>query len=196
MCMKTILISGFILIFFSLFSMSLRAQQQKVDGIIWSETKLTWDDFKEDNTIEKYPGTFAKTFWKLHVTDPYTTMALLKKGITVKVYALFIPSLSWTRKSTIGKTSILAHEQLHFDIVELIARELRKELSEESVTANNYEKIIRKAKNKALVKIHAIQNKYDDTHRTKWQKWVDDIHNGLARLASYTSVDVFIALEN
>ena len=170
--------------------------QQKADGLIWSEKKLIWTDFKEDNSVEKYPGSLARSFVKVHVTDIDTTLHHEKNGINVKVYALFFPTLSWARKSSIGKSSVLAHEQLHFDIGELIARRLRKQLSLQYVSCKNYEAVINKLKKKAFSQLGNMNFEYDKTHKQKWQKWVDDISNELAELDKYKSVEVLIPLEN
>ena len=168
--------------------------QQKADGIIWSEIKLTWDNFQEDNSVEKYPGILARTYTKLYVTPVDTTGYVLDGGVSVKVYALMIPSISWVRQNTIGKNSVLAHEQLHFDIVELIARRLRKELSELKVCCNTYENAINKIKKQYFARLRAMQKKYDDTHKKSWQRWVDEIANGLAELKDYSSPEVFISI--
>ena len=123
-----------------------------------------------------------------------TTGYVLNGGVSVKIYALMIPSISWVRQSTIGKNSVLAHEQLHFDIVELIARRFRKELSELKVCCNTYENAINKIKKQYFARLRAMQKRYEDTHKNKWQQWVDEIANGLAELKDYSSPEVFISI--
>lgn len=170
--------------------------QQKATGIIWSRNKLTWNDYQEDNSYEKYPGILARTHTKLHVDEIDTTGYLEKKGINVNVYALMIPVLSWVSKSSLSKTSVLAHEQLHFDIVELIARQFRKQLSGQKITIKNYEKVINTIKKQYFRKLKNMQKEYDQTHRQQWNKWVTTLANGISELENYRSITVFMTLEN
>src|SRR5688572_6240991 len=75
---------------------------------------LTWDDFQ---------GKPAKRF-----AAASTAYDILKsvspeqnKTVTVKIEAVFFKNTSWKKKNWINE-QVLAHEQKHFDIVELYAR--------------------------------------------------------------------------
>ena len=170
--------------------------QVKAEGIIWSSNKLTWDNFQEDRSNVKRPGVLASTLTKLYVTDIDTAMYQQKKGITVNVFALMIPSFSWVKESSLNSKSILAHEQLHFDIVELIARRMRKELSEQKVTIKNYNKAINTIKKQRIKMLAKMQREYDETHRQQWNKWVKDVTNEITELDKYKNTTVFMQLED
>lgn len=167
----------------------------KASAIVWSDNKLTWDDFQDDNSYNKYPSILAKTHTKLYADEIDTTGHLQKKGIHVNVYALMIPSASWVRESSKNKTSVLAHEQLHFDIVEVVARRLRKKLSETKVTIKNYKKVITSINKEHFRMLSKLQAAYDKTHLTKWKHWVDTIHHELNELRSFRPTTVFMQLE-
>lgn len=181
-------------IYFCLNTNSALAQQELL-GKVWSNEKLEWNDFQENNSIEKEGKILARTYTKLFVANIDTLLHHERKSISVKVYALFIPNLSWVSAGALGKKSVLAHEQLHFDIVELMARRLRRALAEQKVTCKNYEKVIGKLERKAFSNLASMQREYDETHRTKWSHWVTMIEKELAALENYKSVDVSIALE-
>src|SRR5687768_6828529 len=85
--------------------------------ITWNEFyRLQWHDFQgepQENSIGD-AGTVVQIKAK-----PY----LVKKQVRYDVYALFNRKKSWARDYS---ESLLAHEQLHFDIAELYARKIRK----------------------------------------------------------------------
>ncbi|MFI5140330.1 MAG: DUF922 domain-containing protein, partial [Sphingobacteriales bacterium] len=82
-------------------------------------------------------------------------------SIIVTVKALFYPKDSW--KSNWIDDALLAHEQKHFDIVELYARKLRKQLSE--IKVHNEEDAQHKLDSVHKIidaEMDAFQDKYDD----------------------------------
>jgi len=89
--------------------------------ILWNSTrKLTWDDFQgaADSTSKYKALTYVQIGLK---SEQYND------SICVDVPTYFYKSLSWSK--SISNSSLLKHEQLHFDIAELMARKIRKEYS-------------------------------------------------------------------
>lgn len=97
------------------------------DIIYWNETEpLSWDDFQGN----------AKYDYRNRDISALTSSGILhyrgcKNGrIVYKVRAYFEKKESWYKQDAFTDY-ILAHEQLHFDVTELFARKLRKQLSEQ-----------------------------------------------------------------
>jgi len=175
-----------------LLSPGLLPAQQQVQAFSWLSKKLEWSDFQEDNSTEKYGSSLARSYWKLDVSD-VDTAAMHRTGYArIRITAYFVPSRSWARRSSIGNASILAHEQLHFDIVELFARQLRKKLAETPLTPSNYNKVVQRLKKTSFSRMQAMQEKYDATHRQRWNQWVTEVANGIAALEAFSTEEVQI----
>lgn len=142
--------------------------------ITWSETPLLWTDFREDNSVpDKYGNHAAKSHWRLEfILDDKVQDS---PAIRVSVRALFLPEQSWVSKKTIGNTKVLMHEQIHFDLTELYARLLRKELLSTHFTKKHYRRKIKRARRKIMTVLREAQADYDaDTrHGTNFarQEW-------------------------
>jgi len=96
------------------------AAAQSTDIPWTAERKLTWDDFK---------GRVDRGSNKAAMTDSGISMAVSCDGNVPQttVSCSFNPRRSWLKGD--GTPELLQHEQLHFDITELFARKLRKELA-------------------------------------------------------------------
>lgn len=89
--------------------------------IDWSdERRLSWDDFQ--GTVETTTGKAALTHSSIHAQFGYND-----KGLQFAIKCQFDKKKSWGR---IKNDYILAHEQKHFDLTEVYARKLNKELKE------------------------------------------------------------------
>jgi hypothetical protein len=89
--------------------------------VVWdSATKLTWADFlgKADQKSPFAAMTSSGIYYRLKTNSD---------GYSDSVVAVFYKSDSWVRRRT---ESALIHEQGHFDITEIFARKLRKQLEE------------------------------------------------------------------
>lgn len=174
------LIFSFILLFsFSGFS------QQTQEKIIWG-TALSWQDFKgkPDFSVPHFAsantGISASFSWKNKNNQPQ---------LQYVVYAIFNPYQSWIKP---GKKSsqLLKHEQLHFDISELTARQFRKYLTQQNIKPEKIgDKVDRKNKalkrqNKRLQKRYDRQTKHG-THPKRQAKWEKKIHKKLKALEKY-----------
>lgn len=113
----------FIIVFFTFCSYK---PKEKPETILWDENRaLTWDDFR-GKPERRFAA--ASTHYDIIKTLAKTNASTA----TVNVNAIFFCKKSW-KKTLWVSPSVLAHEQKHFDIVELYSRKLRKLLLE-----NNY----------------------------------------------------------
>lgn len=102
-----------------------RGKFLKVDTtqyIEWNATRpLSWKDYLHRPTENAFGDAFALT------SVTHSVRGGISKGKpNFEVYVLFVREESWTSDST--DMALLAHEQLHFDIAELYARKLRKQI--------------------------------------------------------------------
>lgn len=92
-----------------------------LNELAWNEFyQLQWDDFqgKPDTDSRGDAGAAVSIRAK-----PF----LVRKQVRYDVVAIFNRGKSWARDRS---PSLLAHEQLHFDIAELYARKIRKKVAE------------------------------------------------------------------
>lgn len=160
----------------------------KEEVIVWQKNrKLTWDD---------YQGKRQKRFAAAStVYSMYRNISKTQSGdIIATVKAYFYPNDSW--KSHWIDDALLAHEQKHFDIVELYARKLRKQLSQ--IKVRNEEDA-----NAKLDSLHKIidaemdkfQDKYDDETNSSMEHdaqidWIKKIDTAIDSLSAYQNTDV------
>lgn len=100
------------------------------------------------------------------------------------VYALFMPGSSWTRPEALldGPAGVheLAHEQGHFDLTEIAARQLRADLKRFNVACDSATSAFELVAQAADDRLVALQRRYDDetTHATvpaeqeRWLAWI------------------------
>jgi hypothetical protein len=151
------------------------------DLLSWNEFyKLRWVDFQGEPDERAKGDAGAAVQIK---AKPF----LVKKQIKYDVVALFNRSKSWARGQS---PSLLAHEQLHFDIAELYARKIRKKIKELAARDVNDIKIYNAAINELLLESNQIDLKYDleTLHgglSKKQAAWSEKVSNGLAELDQY-----------
>ncbi len=161
--------------------------------ITWSkERKLTWNDYK---------GKPKRRFAAASTVYSLGRKVFEAQGkVQARVEAYFYCKDSWKKEDWISQ-SVLDHEQKHFDIVELYARRIRKQMSQITFTSikNAEEKLdsLYQIENAAMDK---YQDKYDnetdgsmdgDAQR-KWQKQIDD---EITALDAYKSTIIFLKLK-
>lgn len=126
---------SYLSILFTLCAMDPKVPAPKLatDEIAWKASRrLTWDDFKAkaDNVDPLHALTATNIDMK----------AKCENGeLKVKVASVFSPKESWSKNKKSDK--LLYHEQLHFDITEIYARRLRRELSNLKGACDNPELI-------------------------------------------------------
>ncbi len=145
---------------FFLFSLK---EKDTSEVIVWNENKpLTWDDFK---------GKPARRFAAASTNyDIVKSCEQKNDSIAIDIKAVFYTYKSWKKTSWLND-DILAHEQKHFDIVELFARKLREKVLNEHYTS--YQDL--------LVKVDTLYNQNDkamDIYQDKYDDETDGSMNG------------------
>ncbi|MEM9143660.1 MAG: DUF922 domain-containing protein [Bacteroidota bacterium] len=144
-----------------LFATTLWGQEEMIP---WSpDRKLKWSDFKgKPFTTEWAAATTASG-----ISYEFSTSGTLKEMVVhFKVSTDFYPQKSWYRPELVNDV-ILAHEQLHFDISELFARKMRKQLRE-TVFTRNIKEEVKEIYKQILKELSAFQNNYD--HQTNFSR--------------------------
>ena len=186
------------ILLFLAFSYALSLAAQDTATIIeWSEKKLTWEDFREDNTEEKYYKKAAARINSGIRVRRYDTIS--NNQITVAIYAVMHPYRSWVRKRAVGNGKVLAHEQDHFEITELFARKLRKALGEETFVQKSHSKKMEKLIKQFRKDLSSMQYQYDQEtgHGTNEQLqrwWHYFIINRLEELNNYKNAVVQLTI--
>jgi hypothetical protein len=177
------------------FSMPLFAQQ-KMDGLVWAKDVLNWEHFHQKSYTGERKG-IAGVYMKMlvNVADSITVADTIKRA-EVQVYALTIPGLSFVRDGY-AINSTLAHERMHFNILEVFARRLRKELLATALSGKTYKKQIERLRKKNWAEAEKVQRKYDQTHRQKeggHEWWVAEINNSLEELSAYADPVISVVI--
>jgi len=139
-----------VIFFMSLFSLNFSFQDDKIP---WGTKRIEWDDFRVEISLEKKKSnagiaTSIKVDFKKKGNDT----------LDVYITSFMNRSNSWVKKrDSIG----IIHERIHFDITELFARKLRKEVVESSYTKENYFRIINKLYLNYTSKLDIFQDEYD-----------------------------------
>jgi uncharacterized protein DUF922 len=158
------------------------------EKIFWQKNRrLTWDDYKGKPQHRPAEASTVYSMYRVIYVDA-------DKNIMASVKAVFYPKDSW--KGHYIDDALLAHEQRHFDIVELYARKLRKQLSKIKVKDE-------KDAQQKLDSLHAIidkemdafQDKYDkDTNYSmahdEQQSWIKKIDAAVDNLVAYQNTEV------
>lgn len=151
--------------------------------ISWdADRKLTWDDYRG----EPDPSTDAAASTTTRLTVSYQ---FKKDGYRFTIRSGFDPYRSWGTHRT---AYILSHEQGHFDLAEVYARKLFRNLSEYRFDANNYRKDLKKIYDDVIKEKEAIQNEYDEETRhsilkAKQAEWLKKIAAMLEETNEYAS---------
>lgn len=174
---------------FLLFVLSLQtwhaAGQRPVDPahaeLTWNEFyKFRWDDFLGQPDEEARGDAGAAVAIR---AKPF----LVRKKVRYDVVAVFDRSKSWARDRS---ESLLAHEQLHFDIAELYARKLRKKIAELGTDGVNDIGVYNEAIQTLLLESNRADEEYDaeTLHGglpKKQAEWTAKVKEGLEKLKKY-----------
>ncbi|HKC68371.1 MAG TPA: DUF922 domain-containing protein [Bacteroidia bacterium] len=161
---------------------------EKEEVIVWQKNrKLTWDD---------YQGKRQKRFAAAStVYSMYRHISKTPSGdIIATVKAYFYPKDSW--KSSWIDDALLAHEQKHFDIVELYARKLRKQLTQIKVRNEaDAEQKLDSIHKIIDAEMDAFQDKYDDETDYSMAhdpqiSWIKKIDAAIDNLSAYQNPEV------
>jgi len=159
--------------------------------IMWTQnTPLKWSDFQaKPDTLSTYR---AMTFFQIGLKFEES-----ENSYTLDIPTYFYKKLSWTK--TQSNIQLLKHEQLHFDMAELMARKIRREFSLFQVNKSDsvlydLKKIYTKYYGPTLDEYNAKYDKETNhgTIKTKQTEWELKIKNELKTLQKYTSSKVII----
>lgn len=191
--MKSFIIVGLVSVFgYSTLQGVINDQENtaKNDTILWDASgKLKWEDFQGvpvKNDLYK-----ARTY----STIGYDATVLTDK-IEVNLVCEFEKNKSWTTSKTLD---LLRHEQLHFDIAELISRKIRKQYEKHiSIEVSKTNKILKSIYTSHVDSIWLLKNRQYDketAHGTilaKQKEWELKIAKELKALEAYSSTRVII----
>jgi hypothetical protein len=164
------------------------------DTIVWDGNKpLTWDDFQG-----KPAHRFAASSTNYDIVKSVNKKD--KSTVTVEIKAVFYTKKSWKKGSWVNE-QVLAHEQKHFDIVELYARKLRKQIT--SFGYQSYQDVADKidslyTENDKAMDVY--QDKYDDEtdgsmNGDMQRQWSSNIINEIKLLDEYKNVSFELTLK-
>ena len=163
--------------------------------VVWTSEGLRWEYFQDVLNIEGNSHSLARISWNIRYFFTDTLQAENKdSGYPVSVYAVMIPSRSYV-KSWANRTGLLEHEQLHFDIAEVGARRIRKEISETVFDAGTYKLEVAMLYQRHFSEIRQMQKAYDAEHRDRyWGRdyWRMKVGGELEDLKAYSGTAVFV----
>lgn len=157
---------------------------------LWSKSdKLVWSDFK--GRPDKRNSHSAVT------TSSLKTLPILftKEKVQYEIVTLFDKKKSWTKSDS---KPLLAHEQVHFDISELVMRKMRKKfIAHKLKDLDGVNKMIDSTFKEALNERNKLNREYDketDHSRNKEEqlKWQKRIEEELDKFSDYSNILVTI----
>ena len=173
---------------YSLFSLLLfpliSNAQAKDEGLIhWDPSrKLNWSDYKGRPDLQSDAAASTTTYLGMEYN-------IGQSGFKYSIQSLFSISRSWGLYKT---DYILTHEQGHFDIAEIFARQLNKEISEYQFNRPTCQQDLDKIYKKVLSEKEKMQNDYDEEtnhsiNKEKQTEWLKKIGQKLTELNAYSN---------
>jgi predicted secreted Zn-dependent protease len=147
------------------------AQRKEDDLIKWNATqKLSWSDYKASPNTESDAAASTTTYLGIEYK-------ISSSNFKFKIESTFSKKHSWGLHKT---EYILAHEQGHFDIAEIFARKLNKEMKAYQFKKQTYQKDLDKIYNDILDAKEEMQNSYDEEtnhsiNKEKQKQWFSRI---------------------
>ncbi|MEA1784984.1 DUF922 domain-containing protein [Arenibacter sp. GZD96] len=146
------------LVFWTIFVIIGQLSAQESEGIPWtSERKLAWSDFRA--IPEDRQAVAAMTASGISYQFAAEMRNEDEVHLTYTVDAYFYPDKSWYHPA-LADSLILGHEQLHFDIAEVFARKMKKQLSETRFSME-VKKEVKTIYTAIIKELNAFQNTYD-----------------------------------
>jgi hypothetical protein len=149
---------------FFFFSFFLSFTLPRENTIVWNAARpLTWDDFQ---------GAPQKRFAAASTSYDILKRISATRSTTASVIveAVFFTQRSWKKTEWIND-GVLAHEQKHFDIVELFARKLRREI-------NKLRPVTLKELESKVDSLYALNEKEMDIYQDRYDEETDGSMNG------------------
>lgn len=140
--------------------------------IKWGKNvKIGWPDFKGKADLNS-PFAAVSAVGIHYKYNSWSDGKIYK--IRFEIFATFDKTKSWSKRR-LQTESMLKHEQLHFDIGGLVAREFKKD-AENRGYSRNYRNEIVEMFNRYLKSLQKLQQKYDDQtnhskNKMKQKEW-------------------------
>jgi Bacterial protein of unknown function (DUF922) len=176
----TAMIQKFLFVFISSLLFLSFTERDNEDYIAWSsDKKLSWDDFK----MVSPSGTRDAALTTTYVGFSFSKS---RDQIDFDIECKFQKSRSWGR---LKNDYILKHEQGHFDIAEIFARKLNKEISLFLAKSKQHEEL-NKIYTKVMNEKRDMQQQYDDEtnhsiNKRQQAEWDNKIEEMLEELKEY-----------
>jgi hypothetical protein len=164
------LLKYFLLFFFIIPIVSI-AQSKDEELLDWSASrKLTWNDYKASPDPDNDAAASTTTYLAIEYN-------ITSSSFGYKIQSRFSKTRSWGLHKT---DYILSHEQGHFDIAEIFARKLNKQMSEYKFNKKTYQQDLNKTYKDILDEKEKMQNDYDketnhSINKEKQAEWVKKI---------------------
>ena len=160
----------------------LAAPEEKVytEQVRWSpDRRLSWEDFKANPDTEN-------PHHALTAANLAVNAQCQQNGFSYQVSCVFLPTQSWTKN--VESEKLLKHEQLHFDLTEVHARLLRREL--ETLDCADLKDKLSVTVTSAFAQWKAEQSAFDADCKhglnvAKERVWAADIAQRLKQLEAY-----------
>lgn len=162
-------------------------EEPKDNYINWSPRKLEWKDYLSDPD----PSSDAAATTTTYLGVEYK---ISQNVFSYKIACRFSKEKSWGLYKT---DYILSHEQGHFDITEIFARHLNKELSEYKFNKRTFQKDLKEIYEDVMKDKEDFQRQYDegtDFSRNKkmqlaWLETIGKILEETEAYADYPQID-------
>jgi hypothetical protein len=160
------------------------SQSEGEELIDWQGSKkLTWSDYKGEPQAGSDAAAATTTYLGIeYIID--------EKGFSFKIQCRFSKTKSWGKSKT---AYILEHEQGHFDIAEIFARKLNKNMSEYKFNKDSFRKDLKSIYDTVALEKENFQNQYDletDHSRKKeqqaaWNLKIKELISSFAKYSGY-----------
>ncbi|MFZ1805840.1 MAG: hypothetical protein WAU36_01385 [Cyclobacteriaceae bacterium] len=164
------------------------------EPVVWSkDKKLSWNDFQAN--APKLDSHVALS----RVEIQYESSVDKAGKMTMEIKGVFIKEQSWVKQDRKSE-SILKHEQYHFNLTEVWARKLRKEITSEKWNVKTFEKEFNSLFKKHMAQTLKEQLRYDnETNHSqvsdKQTAWEGEIDKELVSLKLYSGTNVTFLFE-
>ena len=147
------------------------------------DTKLSWDDFKGEPVESGAIAAITSSGFGFNLG--FRNVGGVA-SMTINVYCDFSKNKSWVKPAR-KSDYILSHEQHHFDISYISARQFIKKLKTAEFTTTNYRPVIERVYTDCAKEMEVLQNQYDSETlngqlQDKQQEWERKIDQKLLSL--------------
>ena len=170
--MKKLIFSSFLI------ALSIMSNGQEEQLLEWSPIKrLTWNDYLAEPSSSSDIAAITSTVLRMEYS-------IRNNILSYKISCQFLKTRSWGKYKT---DYILKHEQGHFDITEIFARKLARELKEYKFNPRKYQDDLGKIYKRLMEEEEEFQHRYDietDYSRNKERQgeWLKKIDNELSKI--------------